>query len=151
MPQGSHPDTLDFYLANICHLHRTRIHQLFETLGLYQGQPRLLRELWAQEGPTQTQLASRLKISAATVTKMLQRMERAGFIQRKPDTEDQRVMRVYLTDVGRAVQNDVEDVFKTLEAETFANLTIEERLLLRRLFLQMRDNLLSVTGEESWS
>ncbi len=143
-------DTLDFLLANICHLHRARIQQLFEALGLYQGQPPLLRQLWDQEGLTQTELADRLKIAPATVTKMLQRMEKTGFIARQPDRADQRVSRVYLTEAGRAVQDRAEAVFRTLEAETFANLTLEESLLLRRLFLQIRENLLAVTGETPW-
>lgn len=143
-------DTLDSLLANVCHLHRTRIHQLFEALGLYQGQPPLLRQLWEQEGLTQSELASRLKITPATVTKMLQRMEKTGFVQRRPDTEDQRISRVYLTPAGCAVQDRAEEVFRTLEAETFANLTPEESMLLRRLLLQLRDNLVQVTGEEPW-
>jgi MarR family transcriptional regulator, organic hydroperoxide resistance regulator len=150
MPRKPSPDTLDFLLANICHLHRARIQQLFETLGLYQGQPPLLRLLWDQEGLTQTDLGERLKIAPATVTKMLQRMEKTGFIARKPDPEDQRISRVYLTEAGRAVQDRVEEVFRTLEAETFANLTHEEALLLRRLFLQIRENLLAATGEAPW-
>ena len=150
MSKSDQPETIDLLLANVCHLHRERIHQLFEALGLYQGQPPMLRELWEQEGLTQTQLAENLKIAPATVTKMLQRMEKTGFIQRKPDPEDQRVSRVYLTEAGRKVQNEVENVFKTLEAETFAHLTLEENLLLRRLLLQLRDNLLTVTGETPW-
>src|SRR5512147_378522 len=101
-------DTLDFLLANICHLHRARIQQLFEALGLYQGQPPLLRQLWGQEGLTQTELAERLKLAPATVTKMLQRMEKTGFIARRPDSEDQRISRVYLTEAGRAVQDRAE-------------------------------------------
>src|SRR5512142_1840211 len=91
-------DTLDFLLANICHLHRARVHQLFEALGLYQGQPPLLRQLWDQEGLTQSELAARLKVAPATVTKMLQRMEKTGFVQRCTDPEDQRISRVYLTE-----------------------------------------------------
>ncbi len=150
MSKSHSPDTLDFLLANICHLHRARIQQLFEALGLYQGQPPLLRQLWDQEGLTQTELAERLKIAPATVTKMLQRMEKTGFIARQTDPEDQRVSRVYLTEAGRAVQDRAEAVFRTLEAETFANLTLEESLLLRRLFLQIRENLLAVTGETPW-
>jgi MarR family transcriptional regulator, organic hydroperoxide resistance regulator len=119
-------------------------------LGLYQGQPPVLRALWQQEGLTQREIAQQLKIAPATVTKMLQRMEKTGFIQRRSDPDDQRVTRVYLTDAGRDVQSAVEEVFQTLEAETFANLTLEERLLLRRLLLQLRQNLLDLTGEEPW-
>jgi len=150
MSKPNHPETMDFLLANICHLHHSRAHQLFEAIGLYRGQPPVLRALWAQEGLTQTELAESLEIAPATVTKMLQRMEKTGFIQREPDAKDQRVSRVYLTKAGRAIQGDVEAVLKTMEAETFANLTLKERALLRRFLLQMRENLLHATGEEPW-
>jgi DNA-binding MarR family transcriptional regulator len=147
MPKPNHAETMDFLLANICHLHCTRARQLFEAIGLYRGQPLVLLALWEQEGFTQTVLAERLKIAPATVTKMLQRMEKTGFIQRKPDVEDQRVSRVYLTKAGRAIQGDVEAVWETMQAETFASFTPEERALLRRFLLQMRENLLHATGE----
>jgi len=147
---SKNPETIDFLLANVCHLHRIRIQQLFETLGLHQGQPPLLRQLWQQEGLTQTDLAARLKITPVTVTKMLKRMEKTGFVRRESDPDDQRVSRVYLTEAGRAVQNRAEEVFRAIEAETFANLTVEECIILRRLLLQLRANLLEVTGEEPW-
>src|ERR1700687_4371992 len=104
MSKTNQPEPLDFILANICHLHRIRWTQLLEAPNLYQGQPPLLRELWEEEGLTQTELAIRLKLTPPTITKMLQRMEKSGFIQRKPDPDDQRVSRVYLTSAGRDVQ-----------------------------------------------
>jgi DNA-binding MarR family transcriptional regulator len=127
-----------------------RIHQRIEAMGLYQGQPPLLRELWKQEGQTQKDLASKMNITPATITKMLQRMEKAGFIQRKPDPTDQRVTRVFLTDLGRNVQQELESAFRALEAETFANLSQEELALMYRFLTQIRQNLLNVTGEEPW-
>jgi DNA-binding MarR family transcriptional regulator len=150
MAKPDHPETLDFLLANVCHLHHARAHQLFEAIGLYRGQPPVLLALWEGEGFTQTELAERLQITPATVTRMLQRMEKAGFIQRKSDVGDQRVTRVYLSQAGRAIQSDVETVWKTMEAETFAGFKQEECTLLRHFLLQMRENLLSATGEEPW-
>ena len=150
MPKPNHPETMDFLLVNICHLHHTRAHQLFEAIGLYRGQPPVLLALWEKEGLTQTELAERLQNTPATVTKMLQRMEKSGFIQRKPDTEDQRVSRVYLTEAGRAIQIHVEAVWKIMEAEIFVNFKPEERVLLRRFLLQIRENLLRATGEKPW-
>lgn len=147
MPKPKHPKTLDFLLANICHLHHSRARQLFEAIGLHRGQPLVLLALWEQEGQTQTELAARLKITPATVTKMLQRMEKAGFIQREPDAQDQRVSRVYLTPAGRAVRRDVEAVWKTMEAETFAGFTQAEQASLRRFLLRMLENLRHATGE----
>ncbi len=150
MSLPNRPETMDILLANICHLHYIRAHQLLEAIGLYRGQPPVLRALWGQEGLSQTALAARLRISPATITKMLQRMEKAGFIQRKPDAEDQRITRVFLTEAGRAIQTEVETVWETMEAETYAGFALEERGLLRRFLLQMRENLLCATGEQPW-
>jgi len=139
------PESLDFLLAQICRLKHARVHTLLEALGLYSGQPPVLRALWKQEGLTHTELAKLLHVQPATITRMLQRMERSGFVQRRPDLEDQRVSRVYLTPAGRAIQDSVRQVWQTLEAEAFAGFTMEERVLLRRFFLQIRENLMRVS------
>lgn len=150
MDKKNLPESLDLQLAHICHLHHSRVHQLVEALGLYRGQPPVLRALWEQEGLTQTELAGQMKITPATMTKMLQRMEKAGFIQRKMDAADQRISRVYLTEAGRTVQEDVEAVFQRIEAETFGNFSKEEQDLLRRFFLRIHENLVAATGEQPW-
>jgi DNA-binding MarR family transcriptional regulator len=135
-------ETAGSLLSQICHLHHSRVRQLLGALGLHRGQPQVLRTLWEREGLTQSEIAERLQKAAATVTKMLQRMEKAGFIRREPDVEDQRISRVYLTDVGHAVQTEVRAVLDTIDAEVIAGFTVEERVLLGRLLLQMRENLL---------
>ena len=142
-------ETLDFILANICHLHHMRARQIFQAVGLHRGQPPVLMELWKQEGLTQTDLAERIQITPATLTKMLQRMEKAGFILRKPDSVDQRITRVYLTEVGKTVQGQVEAMLQELEAETFAGLELEELEMLRGMLIMLRSNLQRVTGEEA--
>lgn len=82
------PNTLDFALAKVCHLHHHRVEELLEALGLYRGQPPVLFALWQQEGITHSELAERMHNTPATTTKMLQRMESAGFITRRPDPAD---------------------------------------------------------------
>jgi len=146
MSLRTEPESIDFLLAQVCRLHHARAHTLLEELGLYRGQPPMLHALWEQEGLTHGELAERLHVQPATVTKMIQRMEKAGFLERRSDLEDQRVSRVYLTDAGRAIQAEVRQVWRTLEGETFAGFTLEERVLLRRFFLQVRENLIRVTG-----
>lgn len=141
-------ESIDFLLAQICRLHHARAHTLLETLGLYHGQPPMLRALWKQEGLAHSELAAQLHVQPSTMTKMVKRMEKAGFVERKSDPDDQRVSRVYLTDAGRAVQAEVKQVWRTMEEETFDGFTLEERALLRRFFLQMRENLLRVTKDK---
>ena len=148
MAQQTEVEALDFLLGQVCRLHYVRAQELLDAIGIYRGQPPVLYLLHEQEGLTQTELAARLDVAPATVTKMLQRLERAGFVQRHTDTEDQRVSRVYLTDAGRAIQADVAAVLGRLAQETFAGLTIEERVVLRRLMIDMRENLSRVMGGE---
>jgi DNA-binding MarR family transcriptional regulator len=137
---------LDTLFSQICRLKHARIHTLLENLGLYRGQPSVLRALWEQEGLMHTELARRLQVQPATITKMLRRMEKAGFVERRPDPNDHRVSRVYLTETGQAVRADVQQVWRQLEEEAFAGFTLEEQVLLRRFFLDIRQNLQRVTA-----
>jgi DNA-binding MarR family transcriptional regulator len=143
MPQKQPPlESLDFLLAQVCRLHHTRARALLEGLGLYRGQPPLLFALWEKEGRTHSELAQVLHVQPSTITKMLKRMERAGFVERRHDPDDQRVSRVYLTDAGHAIQKEAQQALLALEEETFARFTLEERVLLRRFLAHMRDNLM---------
>jgi len=144
------PDSasIGFLLAQVCRLHRARTHTLLEQLGLYHGQPPLLFALWEQDGLSHTELAARLHIQPATVTKMVQRMEKARFVKRRADAADQRVSRVYLAKAGYDVKSQVQDVWHRLEEETFAGIPPQEREMLRAFLLQMRENLLRLAGEE---
>jgi DNA-binding MarR family transcriptional regulator len=117
-------------------------------LGLHRGQPPVLLALWEEEGRTHSEIADYLHVTPATMTKMLQRMERAGFVERKPDPEDGRVSRVYLTQAGREVRSDLQRVLEAFDEETFAGFTMEEKVLLRRLLLQIRENLLRASRHD---
>lgn len=148
MTEPAEAESLDSMFAQICRLKHARIHTLLEALGLYRGQPSVLQALWEREGLTHTELARHVQVQPATITKMLRRMERAGFVERRSDPDDQRVSRVYLTEEGRSVRADVHQVWRQLEEEAFAGFTNEEQVLLRRFFLQIRENLKRVTGSE---
>lgn len=148
MPQEAESESMNHLLVQVCRLHHFRTRVLLGKIGLYRGQPPALRALWEKEGLTHSELAERLHVRPATITKMIQRMERAGFVERRQDPEDQRISRVYLTQVGRAIREDVQKAWHETEEETFGGFTLEERVLLRRFFLQIRDNLLRASGGE---
>ena len=145
MTQLTEPQTLDFLLAQISRLHHYRAHSLLEKLGLYRGQPPVLFALWEQDGLTHGELAQRLQITPATITRMIQRMEKAGFVQRKPDSGDQRISRVYLTETGRAIRAQLQAIWDQMEVESFSGFSPEELLVVRRILLQVRDNLARAT------
>jgi MarR family transcriptional regulator, organic hydroperoxide resistance regulator len=142
------PESIDWLIARVCRLHHGRAHALLAELGLHRGQPSMLRALWKEDGLTHRELSERLRVQPSTITKMAQRMERAGFIERRPDPDDQRVSRVYLTEVGRDVQAKVEETWGTLEQETLVGFSTEEQEQLRGFLGRIRENLAAVYGDE---
>lgn len=142
-------DSLYALFGRVVRLHYCRMHMLLEKVGVYPGQPPLLFTLNRMDGQSQRELAEKLHIKAATITVMVKRMESAGLVERRADPDDQRIVRVYLTEQGRVVLGKVREVFKTMEGECFCNFTAEEQIILRRLFMQMRENLLKVCGKEA--
>ena len=129
------PERLGSLLNKVCGLRHRRMHELLDDLGLYRGQPSMLNALWAKDGMTHAQLADRLSKSPATITKTVKRMEKAGFVERRPDPRDERLSRVYLTDAGRDIRSAVEDVWRTFEEQAFAGLGEEELTVFRGLLL----------------
>ena len=146
MSQPAETQTLDFLLAQVSRLHHYRAHELLDGLGLYRGQPPLLYTLWEQDGQTHGELAEKLQITPATITRMIQRMEKSGFVLRKPDADDQRISRVYLTETGRAVREQLQAVWDRMEIESFAGFNPDEQIVLRRFLIHIRDNLSSTVN-----
>ena len=68
-------------------------------------------------------------------------METAGWIERRPDPEDRRISRVYLTEEGRALQAAVSSLWHDLEAQTFAGLSSEQKASLWHALRRVRENL----------
>ena len=142
MSQERVSESINFLLAQVCRLHYSMARTLLEEFGLFRGQPPLLFALWEKEGHTHSELAEHLHVQPATITKMVKRMERVGFVGRRQDVEDQRVSRVYLTDAGRSIRDAVEGVLRELKEQTFAGFSSEECALLNRFLLRIRNNLM---------
>lgn len=110
-------------------------------LNLYVGQDNLLSRLWSGDGVTQMQLSEHLKCEPPTVTNMVKSLEQNGFIYRKRDKQDARVMRIYLTDKGKELEKPVEFKWKQQQERLLSSILPEERLILRNLMKRMERNL----------
>jgi DNA-binding MarR family transcriptional regulator len=131
--------TVGQLLAQVCRMtgHHLRTHM--EKLGLHKGQGFALVHLWHHDGIPQGELARAMHLSPASVTNMLQRMERDGWITRARDREDQRVVRVFLTDKARAMRAEARTVFHQMEAELSSIYSDEEKATLHRLLMKLHD------------
>lgn len=141
------PESLHQVFLQVVRLHFHRTFLLLDKVGIYPGQPPMLFALYKKDGQSQKDLAKQLNINPATITVMLTRMEKAGLLERRKDPDDQRVVRVYLTVTGRDVCLKVVKVTDGISEECFHGFTQEEKMLLRRLLMQMKENLIKVSGE----
>jgi MarR family transcriptional regulator, organic hydroperoxide resistance regulator len=128
-------------LVQLCRAHRNFVAGALEGLHVHVGQEHVVYRLAIEQGITQAQLAEALCVDASTVTKMLQRLERDGVVERRADPEDARVQRVYLTPNGTRLVQPVVDIWRGAEARLMAGMTEAEWVLARRLLLQMLSNL----------
>lgn len=110
-------------------------------MGLYVGQEMLLLSLQKEDGVTQSQLATIHDVDLSTITKVVQRMERAGLVERRADLDDARISRVYLTEQGRSLCEPAWQMWLDLEKQLTQGLTETERILLRRLLETIATNL----------
>ncbi|GAA4508792.1 hypothetical protein GCM10023191_068990 [Actinoallomurus oryzae] len=95
--------------------------------GLHQGQNHLLAALWERDGRTPGEIAAALHVTTPTVVKMATRMSAVGLLTRRRDERDSRLVRLWLTDAGRALQEPVEAERRSLEEKVTADLTEAER------------------------
>jgi DNA-binding MarR family transcriptional regulator len=141
MAEESISESTGYLIAQACKRHRKKAGELLAALDLHVGQEMLLLQLWNRDGQTQSELAEGLGVEPATVTRVLDRMTCTGWVERRKDSEDRRVSRVYLTVDGRDLQQPVQETWQTLEELSMANFSVTERVLLRRFLNQLVENL----------
>lgn len=120
-------------IARVARMNRTLIGNLLRPLGVFPGQELLLMQLFERDGRSQADLVRSLDLDPSTVTKMLQRMERSGWIERAKHEHDRRVLLITLTDRGRALRDEVSGAWERVEEATVACLSEDERSLLKEL------------------
>lgn len=89
----------------------------FEPLGITYSQYLVLLVLWEQDKQPVNDIAKRLHLETNTVTPLLQRMEKAGLIERKRGETDTRQRIVSLTEKGTAMREQAKDIPLSLGME----------------------------------
>jgi DNA-binding MarR family transcriptional regulator len=90
-------DALGSTLHALARAHRARLAVLLSPHGLHPGQDLLLLAIWQQPGMRPSALAAQLGVEPPTVTRMVQRLERGGMLERRPDPQDGRGQLIFPT------------------------------------------------------
>jgi MarR family transcriptional regulator, organic hydroperoxide resistance regulator len=128
-------------LAQVAQAYRSLSDSFMEQIDMHRAQATLLCRLFARDGMTQSEIAEQLSVQGATVTNMLQRMEETGLVARRRDHEDNRLVRVYLTEKGRKQERAITEQFTKVEQAIFEGLDAEDRAMLRRMLRQILRNM----------
>ena len=92
----------------------------------------VLARLWLEDGVSITELGDRLGFDSPTLTGVIDRMERDGLVERKRNDEDRRVVRVYLTPKGSAMEREIGTFAADTDEEAWKHFSDAEREALLR-------------------
>lgn len=104
--------------------------------------------LWDQDNRRQSELVGLLGVEAPTVTKTLQRLEQQGLVARLRPAANRRTVVVSLTDSGRKLRREVQQLWATLEEATTASLAETERRGLSQLLDRVEENLTDARNDD---
>lgn len=140
---------LGFVIHDVSRLLRRRYEQTArdEGLGLTRTQCSVLAHLARQEGVNQATLAQTMDIEPITLVRLLDRLEEAGFIQRKPDPQDRRAYVLELTAKARPMLERIYDVAAKVYEEAQAGFSKTDSAQILALLHRLKANLCRRTTE----
>jgi MarR family transcriptional regulator, organic hydroperoxide resistance regulator len=112
---------------------------LLQALGLTYPQYLAMMVLWEEDGLTVGEISSRLLTDPGSLTPLLKRLEAEGLLSRTRSREDERVVVVELTDVGRALQDKAMGIPKCILGAS--GLELEQLRKLQADLIALRSNL----------
>ncbi|WPZ35447.1 MarR family winged helix-turn-helix transcriptional regulator [Thalassobaculum sp. OXR-137] len=112
---------------------------ILEALGLTYPQYLAMMALWERDDIPVNALGAQLRLDSGTLTPLLKRLEARGLIARRRDAEDERRVRVVLTEAGRALGARAADI--PLAIGKAAGLSREDAVEERKRLTALRDRL----------
>jgi len=134
-------DSVPLLLFDTSRFFRRRFDARARSLGVSRAQWQVLFALSRNEGINQAGLAEALDVETITVGRMVDRLEDAGFVERRADPADRRAWRLHLTDRARPVLDQLRDVSNEVTAEALAGIDEDEQAALAELLTRLRANL----------
>jgi DNA-binding MarR family transcriptional regulator len=128
------------------HLQRQLALRIMPEGSLHPAQARCLWTISSNDDITQRDLAELLHLSRPTVTTMLQKLEKAGLVERHSDADDQRLTRICLTDSGRELDGRMREFHREFINATVGSMGPADQVEFERLLGLMRSNMESELG-----
>lgn len=131
-------DCIFFQFAKAYQLSSRFLTQKVSELNLTSVQAMVLGFLTEEDQITSSELGKRTELDSATLTGILDRLEAAGYLERKSNPDDRRSIHIHLTSKGKALGKDATRVLMEANAEFLQVLTEEQKRELRSLIQTLR-------------
>jgi len=112
---------------------------MLQALGLTYPQYLAMMVLWERDGITVGDISTRLLTDPGSLTPLLKRLEADGLLDRTRSKEDERVVQLYLTEQGKALQQKALDIPQCILAAS--GVSIEQLQTMQQDLIELRGNL----------
>ncbi|WP_158851628.1 MarR family winged helix-turn-helix transcriptional regulator [Saccharothrix deserti] len=145
IPQVAENGRVSHAIFRVARLHRMLAGQLLRQAGLHPGQEQVMMHLWDCGPQRQAALCGVLDSDSPTMTRTVQRLERAGFVRRSPDPTDGRATIIEATAASQALRREVERVWRELEEATLGDMDDDQQAETLRVLSLVECNLATRT------
>lgn len=119
--------SLGFLFHEVSRLMRKRFDRRAQSVGLTRAQWAVIAHLYRNEGVNQTTLAEALDVQKITLARLVDRLERDGWVERRPDPEDRRANRLYLTEKVAPMWGRMRELAGEIFAEALEGFSPQEQ------------------------
>lgn len=138
---------LAFLIVDAARLQRTVFDRRVRKLGFTRTQWLVLRRLGEQPGVSQSELAEALEVEKASAGRLIDKLEEYGWLERRPDDNDRRIKRIYMTRLGRRIHDQIGPIAEAMVEEELSGLSRKEREQLTDLLLNVKQRLQEMATE----
>jgi DNA-binding MarR family transcriptional regulator len=133
IPETKYEDCVIFLLAKAYQKAHAKFKNRLIAYGLTPIQHLILEALWLEDGQSAGDIGKKLVLDGATLSGVLDRLAAGDWITKEPDSDDKRILRIFLTDKCKALRPNLSDERNQANEEIMHKLTLEEKVLLKRL------------------
>src|SRR5216684_2083862 len=139
---------IGFLISDVARLMRTAFDRRVRGLGLTRSQWLVINRLHRRPGATQSELAEMLEVEKATAGRMVDRMEKKGWVVRRPDAADRRINRLDLTAEADLIQVQLAQIADRTVDDALALLSEREKEQFSEWMRRVKRQLQAMLGPE---
>jgi MarR family transcriptional regulator for hemolysin len=136
--------TFGYLVHDVTRLMRKVFDRRAARFGLTRAQWRALKRVSHEPGLTQNEVAEFLEMEPIAVGRVIDRLQKAGFIERRADPQDRRVWRLHITDKAHDVVDDMEQISSELFKQAQRGIAAADMKIMLDVFTRMKQNLVAV-------